>query len=321
MKINKYLIIGFSLFTGLIFTSCNDDEYDFPDSSEKPLVSLSSENTVNLAEGDTAYFSFNVEYAINKPIMFSVVTEEGSADPFIDFTIGDGALPADNGNSANSFLVTVPANVTSFEVPVYGNQDLSVSEGAENVELSFTITGTRTAIVKNETINLTVNFEDEITDEFIAILDWDANYMDEDGETNSFCDFDLDLEIYPAAGGDPVATSYSACPESISINDGDLPDGDYEIKASYYTSSGTALPVDFESIPAVVTLAKRGMFNEIVDLTGIWTDFEAGLDPNADGVIDNPEYYETVANLNISGTTYTVTNPTNGDVIFQGRAQ
>ena len=59
----------------------------------------------------------------------------------------------------------------------------------------------------------------------------------------------------------------------------------------------------------------------MVDLSGIWTAFDEGLDPNADGVIDNPQYYETVANLEISGSTYTVTNPETGEVIFQGRGE
>lgn len=319
MNINKYLIIGCSLLTGLTFTSCNEDDYDFADTSGEKAMITASTTSYSGSEGETIMLEFAVDKAINQVMDLQFVVQESSTGDMDDLVVGDGVIPGDFGNPNTSFVYNVAPFSETFTVPVELTRDLSIGEGSETIFLNVSTTGRRTGITKDGGIDIEITINDEINDEFVVILDWDQEYVGTDGDTHSFCDFDLDLEIYDNAGN-VVADSYASCPESISVLAGDLADGDYEIKASYYTSDGTVMPESAESIPAVVTLAKRGEFNEIVDLTGIWTDFESGLDPNADGVIDNPDFYETVANLNISGTTYTVTT-TNGDVIFQGRAQ
>lgn len=322
MNINKYLIIGCSLLTGLTFTSCNEDDYDFADTSGQKAKITASTTTYTGTEGDTIMLEFSVDKAINQVMDFQFAVQENSTGDMSDLIVGDGVIPGDFGNPNTSFVYNVAPFSETFSVPVVLTRDLSVGEGAETILLNVSPTGRRTGITKDGGIDIEIVINDEINNEFVVILDWNQEYLGTDGVTYSFCDFDLDLEIYDTSAAENiVADSYASCPESISILSGDLPDGDYKIKASYYTSAGTVMPASAESIPVVVTFAKRGVFNEVVDLTGIWTDFEAGLDPNADGVIDNPEYYETVANLNITGTTYTVTNPTNGEVIFQGRTQ
>lgn len=323
MKINNksfLYITGSLLAIATTLTSCNNDEADLPDTSGQKALITATQTSYTVAEGDTIMMEFQVDKAINTVMDFEFVLNENSTVNFDDITVGDGAQLGDFGNPNTSYLYTVPEFSESFMVPVIANRDLTVGEGDEVISLNMSATGRRTGLTKDGGIDIQITVTDEITDEFVVTLDWSATYLDEDGAEHDFCDFDLDLEIYDSAGA-TVADSYSSCPEMISLNPGDLADGQYEIVASFYTGDGASMPVNFESIPASVTLAKRGVSNNVVDLSGIWTEFDEGLDPNADGVIDNPQYYETVANLEISGTTYTVTNPETGEVIFQGRGE
>lgn len=312
------LAIGSLMLAGVLAISCNDDDYDFADTSGEKGKVTATQTTYSGTEGDTIYMEFQVENPAKNPMDFKFEVLEGSTASVDKFSVGDGNLVADYGDPQN-FMYTADAFVQSFSVPVILKQNLSVNEGSKDIKLNMSATGSRLALTKEGGIDLTINIEDEVTDELVIRLAWDAEYTDENGDTHSFCDFDLDLEITDPMNGDSnVATSYSDCPEEINIFEGYLPDGTYDIQTSFYYNNGAPLPVDYESIPASLTIAKRGTFVETIDLSGVWTDFAGGLDPDGDGTIDNPSAYNVPASVEIAGTTYTVTNA-NGNVIAQGK--
>ncbi len=316
INIKNKIAIGSLMLAGILATSCEDD-YDFADTSNQKAKVTAGQTNYSGSEGDTIYMEFQVENPATNPMDFKFEVKEGTTVSSEDFSVGDGHLVPDYGDPAN-FMYTADGFVESFKVPVYLYRNLSENEGTQTIELNMSATGSRLALTKDGGIDLTIVVEDEVTDEFVIRLAWDAEYTDEDGDTHSFCDFDLDLELLNA-NNNVIATSYSSCPEEINIFPGDLPDGTYQIQTSFYYNGGSALPVDYESIPASLTIAKRGVFANTIDLSGVWTDFEGGLDPDGDGTIDDISAYLIPATFEISGNTYTVMNA-NGDVIGQGRA-
>uniref|UniRef100_UPI0026F132BF hypothetical protein n=1 Tax=Mesonia mobilis TaxID=369791 RepID=UPI0026F132BF len=122
-------------------------------------------------------------------------------------------------------------------------------------------------------------------------------------------------EIYDSSLANTVATSYSDCPEQINILEGDLPDGTYYLVPSYWSPAGAVAPTDYESIPAEITIAKRGVFVETIDFSGVWTNFQQGANEG------NPNGYVPFASLEISnnGTTYNVSDFNTGETIVEGR--
>jgi len=317
MNINKYKFIGAFICSSIFLTSCvNNDEYEFT-STDKP-VATAAQTSLTVAEGETDTITLNIDRAIGDVSMFKITVLDGDAERDLDFEIGDGPLPPDYGDPTSGYLVTIPAYSESIQIPVTAFSDLVPQEGTETVQLNISATGTRSIITQDGGINVTLNIGEVEGDNFIARLDWSATYVGTDGEEHDFCDYDLDLEFYALPGGFEnggaiVATSYSDCPEEINVSPGDLPDGQYEMVASYFSPAGAVLPTDFESIPATITIAKPGVFTEVFDYSDVWTDLAAGANEG------NPNGYQTFGVLTISGSTYTVTNADTGDVIAQGR--
>lgn len=316
--ISKFNILMGGLLALSLLSCAEDQSYDFP-SSDKPIVTPTDGTTFSVTEGETLNIPFKTSRAISEPMTFKfIVQAEGTAASMsLDYSIGDGVISSSNGNPATTFEAVVPAYAETFEIPFMAFSDLEL-EGVETVVVKMEATDIRTALTQDGGIIFTINIAQLVSNNFIFHMDWGADYVGTDGETYNLCGYDLDLEIYDSTGANIVATSYSSCPEEIVIAPGDLPDGDYLLMPSYYSPSGAVLPdatvtTNPTSIPAVITIAKPGVFNETIDLTGVWTDFAAGAAEN------NPDAYQLVGILNIAGTTYTVTDPTTGAVIVQGR--
>lgn len=316
INIKNKIAVGGLMLAGILATSCNDDNYDFADTTDQKATVTTNQTTYSGMEGDTIYMEFQLNHGVNRPADFKFQVQDASTASVDKFSVGDGPLVADYGNPED-FMYTADAFVESFTVPVYLNRNLSANEGSKDIKLKMLPTGSRLALTKEGGIDITINIEDEVSNELVMNLAWGEDYVGTDGEMHSFCDYDLDLELVNPSNN-VVATSYTDCPEEINIFEGNLPDGVYGIQTSYYSYNESVAPTEYESIPAKLTIAKRGVFVETIDLSGIWTDFAGGADPDADGNIDNPEAYIVPASVEIAGTTYTVTNA-NGNVIAQGK--
>jgi hypothetical protein len=309
MKIYK-ISLKFIVFSMIVtsFVSCVNDDTNVTPSNEKPILNV-TQTEFTVKRGETIEIPITISRAINDVIPVEIRTIEGDALPNIDFEAGDGNLPGDFGNPETSFISDIPATLTSFGIPLTALSPI-VGGGNRTVELQLNSTGIKTGIFEGGAQSIFVTIEP--SDNLVVNLAWDAEYLGEDGETYSFCDWDLDLEVYDSADA-IVANSYSDCPEQLTIESGGLPDGDYTIVPSYWAPASPA-PVNFESIPALMTISKPGSFVQEFDLSGIWTDFEDGASTG------NPNGYQfEIANLNIQGTTYTITDPVTGEVIVEGR--
>lgn len=303
MKTYLNLIKYFSLLSLFIFTSCVNDDTNLTPENEKPTLNV-TQSDFSVVRGESVGIPITVSRPINDIISVELRVVGGTARKGIDFEAGDGDISNDFGNPDESFSVDIPPTAESFEIPFSALE--AVSDGSFNtVELELKAIGTRFAIFPGDgTQTITVNLQP--SNNFVVRLAWDETYTDADGETHSFCDFDLDLEFYNELG-QPVAVSYGDCPEEIVIAPGDLPDGVYTIVPSFWSQAGAATPVDFDNIPAKMSATQPGVFSEEYDLSEVpeWSDFSfgAGDDPS------NPNaYLFDIATLTVSGSDFTLTS-------------
>ncbi|MGX1023169.1 hypothetical protein [Psychroflexus sp. MBR-150] len=314
MKTTLNFLKYFSLVTLFIFTSCVNDDTNVTPSNEKPILTA-TQTEFTVKRGETIGIPISISRPINNVIPVELLVTGGTARKGIDYVAGDGDISADFGNPDESFIADIPPTVETFEIPFTALEAPS-DDTYNTVEIDLKAVGIRTALFEGNTQRITINIEP--SDNFLSRVEWDAIYVDVDGNEHSFCDFDMDLELYNATTFQIVATSYSSCPEEILIAPGDLPDGDYFIVPSFWSQGGAATPADAENIPVTMTVSKPGVFTHTFDLTEVpaWSNFAFGA---GEGNID--AYLFDVALLNIQGSTFTVTDPDTSEVIVQGRPQ
>lgn len=304
----------------LLGSCTTDDFHDFP-SVEKPLVTTTGATEFTVTEGETINIPFTTSQAISDPMTFKftiVDTSAATASMNTDYTIAEGPITSSEGNPATMFYAEIPAYAETFEIPFTALEDLDL-EGSETVQLRMEAVGVRTALTQDGGILFTFTINQVVSDELVVNLAWPGTYIGTDGETHPFPDYDLDILLYDSSGTTLVNFEGATAdhPEQMVISPTELPDGDYLLVLDYYAAP--AVPVDpaveaQESIPAMLKLVKPGVFNETVDLAGLWTDFASGSSQG------NSNATVIYANLNIQGSTYTVTDADTGAVIAQGRS-
>ena len=306
---NLYKILLGSFLIGT-FASCEYDRQDFS-SVVKPVVTAET-NNVTVTEGESAVFTLNVDTPNRFELDYKLELVGGTGS-FDDFTAPGRELTVDDGlGSLPATLISVPANAASYDIVIPITDDIW-AEGTETLIFRLTNSGNGVGLVADNSRRLTVNVTNNETTDFAWVLDWDQIYVGTDGEEHHACDFDLDLELYDAGFG-LLATSYSSCPESIRFSAGDLPDGDYWLIPSFWTVASGVPPASDFQIPAMMTVAKAGVWDETIDLTEVWDTATGG---NQEG---NPDAYLVKYILTITGDTYTVTDNDTGAVIGMGRS-
>lgn len=304
MKINNYILKGCLVLSALALFNCGDelqkadqDVEGLTGEGQKPNVTASIATT-SVNEAGSPQVAINVY--LDKPVDFNI--------PFEAVRIGGTASDAD----FSAAVGTIPAYQTEGTIMLTISDDI-YPEDTETLELEITPSGIPYIYEAKGRPTVSLDITNNATDNFTFQLSWDTEYVDSDGDAHSACDFDLDLEIYTAAFGGPLATSYGDCPESITLSPGDLADGNYWLIPSFWTvASGVPPATDFQ-IPAMMTVGKPGVWIETVDLTEQWDTATGG---NQEG---NPDAYLVKYVLNISGTTYTVTDADTGSVVGTGR--
>ena len=301
MKTYLNLIKYFGLLTLFIFTSCVNDDTNVTPANEKPTLNV-TQTDFTLVRGETVGIPITISRPINDIISVELRVVGGTARKSFDFVVGDGDISADFGNPNESFSVDIPATSETFEIPLTALESPS-DDTYNTVELEIKAIGTRFALFPGDGSQfITVNLLP--SSNFVARLDWEATYTDVDGDPQTFCDFDMDLEFYDELGN-IVAASYTECPEEIIIAPGDLPDGNYLIVPSFWSRAGAPLPVDFENIPVTMFASQPGVFVEEYDLSEVpeWADFDFGV---AEG--NGAAYLFDISMLTISGSNFTVTS-------------
>ncbi|TGV02045.1 hypothetical protein [Flavivirga rizhaonensis] len=278
------------------FLGCDENDLSpVIDESAKPSVSATSSVT-SISESGSPTFTVTINF--DKPIK--------TTTSFIATQIGGSA--SENDFSASSAVVPAYAKSATMDITI--NDDIFV-EGSESVDLQISAPGISDSYEVIGTPTVSFNIENSVSNDFIFKMDWDAIYTDSDGDEHHLCDYDFDIEIYDAAD-DVVAASYSSCPEEIRLSPGDLPDGDYSLTPTFWSSTGAVPPAEPINIPAILTFAKPGVALETIDLTGTWDTETGGFQQS------NPNASLFKYTLTISGSSYIVTDSDTGTIVFQG---
>ena len=305
----KYITVG--IIMAVLAIGCTDYEQNYPDPN-KPVVSIASSD-VTLTEGEAGSITLNISRAIGSNIDLKLTPmTEGSTLSDNDYsvsTFGEFTSLDDGVGTVPAYDVVIPAGSTSFEIPISTFDDVDI-EGTETISFQLSSTGSGMGVVDTNSDMVTLTINNNESSDFYTELSWSGSYLGADGVMHDFCDFDLDMEIYTADLSAIVATSYSSCPESIRLSVGDLDDGVYWIVPSFYTSAGPAAPAENINIPATLTFAQPGVQTETVSLETLW-DYNTG-----GAVQENPDAYYIEYQLEVDGSSFTVTNGT-GNVIFQ----
>jgi hypothetical protein len=310
--LNKITILLALSLTSLAYFSCNNDDVVFGKTDKPVLTAVNKSYTV--VEGQPFELNFTLSKAINDPIEYKlVIVPNGTAEDQLDYYIQDGCLSnnpdcvaiEENGGVVG-YVFEVPAYTTNYTLKIETIADY-LPEGTENFKVYVLSRRNLKGLVAEGTeIDLTIT--NLVSTNLKTTFDWSGTYLGVDGEQHDFCDLDLDLEFYNA-GGNVVEFSYSSCPESIETST--LPDGDFDIYASFWSLAG-ATPAPNQDIPFTVTVEKQGVFTRELSFSGILnTDMVSGED-------GNPDAYVHVGTINRAGNIYTLKDA-NGTQLEQGK--
>lgn len=278
--------------------SINDtDRYPTPTFTLVSSVNISSVNEGTVQE---IVWEVTLDKPTTRAIDFSWVDLGGTATLHDDYDLENATVPA--------FGTTGELKVIIYNDDlVEDNETINLTiESGPSLANRYLVNPDSTYPTANIVID---NFE---STDFIFSMDWGVTYNGNDGSPHSLCDMDLDLEIYLADFSAIVATSYSSCPESITVALGDLPDGNYWLIPSFWSTAGAVPPATDFDIPATVTFGVGGVAFEDIDLTGVWNTGVGGFQQGSSTA------YLVKYVLTISGSSYTVTDNDTGTVVFQG---
>lgn len=323
-KIFGYKFLFAAALLASLASCSDDDDKTLSTRVVKPVITTALSATT-VSEGEDITITLTADKAISHPMEFKFEVLPGSTGGFRDLSSAEGTeTTVTAGFGVLGFQVTMPAYTTSYTFTITPTVDLEV-EGAETFNIRFYGDGNSNGIVAegSEFFSFTVN--NTVSDDFIANFDWSetaadyfgtlnpGTYVGEDGEDHEFCDFDFDLELYTYPALDYFATSYTDCPESVTIA-GDDPDGQYLLVPSFYTIAGAEVPqsgeIDFK---AFVEMGRPGAFKTVYNLDGVWSYTEGGVEEG----FANGQY--PIVFIEKAGTTYTVRDFATDEVLGTGR--
>ncbi|MFD2551817.1 hypothetical protein ACFSQP_08315 [Bizionia sediminis] len=243
---------------GLVSTSCtNDDDHNLINTGDQKPLATTSVTSLTLKEGETKVIPFTISKPLTKVSYFHISAVSGSAvagkiDPedeteIGDFIAGEEDNNADFGDPNDGYLVRVPGNATSFDIPVTALFDLDQEEGDKNVRLKITATGTRTIITPGD-VFVDVSIKDfnyclwtlEMNDAYAD--GWQGAYItvDSDGIAVDYSLEDGATETIQVPVGSPFVISYvSGTTGTTSPNQPGSPGWEEEVTYTLTSPGGT----------------------------------------------------------------------------------
>ena len=324
MKNNKYLLLGFSLFS-LLFVSCNDDEDTLEGvRNTKPVVTLSS-SSYTATEGEEITLTLTVDTPFSEDADFKLELVDGSGS-FRDFTSSGVESTIDEGGfgqGAIGYKLVFPAFTQTATFTITPVKDL-YAEGTETLKIWLRSSGNGLGLVNSnsEYINITVN--DFVSDYIGLKLDWRQEYTDSfgslhngeylgaDGNPHEYGDYDFDLYVFNADTFDEVtgyATATGAVPEETDLS-ATLADGNYLLVVDKY-ANGSA-PAEDNELLVTLEVAKYGVWYHKLEVPG----YKYTTATSAPSGLNGGEVIAAV--LTKAGTTYTLQN-LDMEVLAQGR--
>lgn len=188
---NTYIKLLALLFIASASVSCVNDDETFGINANK-ATATTSVTSLTIAEGESAVIPFTISNAINKPSQFKIELVGGNGDQE-DIDAGDQYTDADTGIYQDGFEITVPAYVSSFDIPVSAFLDLDQTEGNETITLKISAAGVRTIVTPEEYLV-------KVTIEDYKYCLWSLEAVDTYGD--SWNNASIDLTV------DGVTTSY-----------------------------------------------------------------------------------------------------------------
>ena len=151
----KYLLLAVVL---LGFTSCADDDLDFPESN-KPVGTLIADSSDSVDEGGTVMFTVNLDRPISVDTDFKIDLLQSSSGSMDDFTTTADHLD-EYEVGPEGWQVTIPATETTVSFEITFNRDLDQSEDMETFNFRMTRGQQGNAIVADGRQNFTVRVAD-----------------------------------------------------------------------------------------------------------------------------------------------------------------
>jgi hypothetical protein len=300
----KIIRLGISLLLVTVgFVSCNTTDSVNLNRNVKPIVNLVDSN-VSVEEGGTAAITITTSDIASKDIIFKLVQVGGDAVVGVDYKFADADTSAPDYGVVGGRVV-IPAYATTGSVNIIGLKTYTPQGKTATFELRAiqSLVG-----VAGAQTNVTATFVITQAAGIDIVYDWPGTFLDASGNTQSWGDYDLDLELYTSAG-DYVDGSYSSYPEHFNYAVGDLPDGDYMVVPEYWASG--ASPAVNTQVPASLFFGVAGSGSATIDLSSVWDTDTGGYD---DG---NPNWYVWGKYiLTVAGSSFTVTDNDTGDVLF-----
>lgn len=256
----KNILKLLSVFTLIVgFASCQDDETDFVSGTQPIITATTTSYTVN--EGDVVSVTLTSNIASSRSMIVKLDVVSGTAVDQEDFVINAPTTSINNGWGDDGYIVTFPANTTSytFTISTLADEEL---EDAENVRIRMSTTATMIGQIapSSEFIDITIN--NVASNTLNLTFDWDKSF-NSGGSNFSLCEieYDVDILVFDENFNDLDITDAQTgdCPEHLSMSLADYPDGTYYIVGYLYENQGlsnSGLPV-FD-IPMNISYSRGG---------------------------------------------------------------
>jgi hypothetical protein len=240
MKNNKYFKF-FGVFIAILsLTSCVKDDEDYDSSiSSRPNVTVPV-TSYTVTEGDDVLVTMVADKPYRTSLDFNLeVLSDGTALELDDFAVNlnPTVLGNDPWNGIKGYIVSFPAYTTSYTFSISTILD-ALPEGTENVSLKLTMSGNHNGNLDEASRVLNIAIANGVQSSLDLVLDWDQTF-NLSGTDYTLCDIVYDNDFYVVDGATEVDNAATAdCPESISMDLADYPNGNYDIYQNLYDDGG-----------------------------------------------------------------------------------
>ncbi len=279
-----------------------------PNDTYPVVTTLVLNNVGDVIEGDTLFYTLSINKPIDRSLTFAPVV----------ISSGTTLVNGDDYHILGSAIIDPWNTSTDFMIETFSDGDY---EEAKTLSFTFIINSlAEKYLVHPDNVfpTTSVSVKNLVSDDLNLEFSWATDIDLGFGVYSTSNNVDFDVFISEVAGfdiNDPWASPYSSImaatgdhPEVITLTEGDLPDGDYVFWSELWSNAFVGYGVLTE-IPVTTHAYKAGtLFN-----------YEIAQDPadmiNAEspGVADAPpgsdaETHAVLILLNVSGTTYTISD-------------
>lgn len=288
---NIFKTIGLLALTGLIFTSCNDEDENTGQSLIDNFTPVAVQ--VSTLQSSYTFSEKNIDSAdplTNTINVTATLPEPQVIDAVLEFVVSGNN---DHDIELGSDRVVIKAGSTSATTAITIMQTGEI-EGTENFVVSLKSLGNFTT---DFSLPITIN-DDYINNSLDVSAAWAGSYtysVTGAEVTIDFCDMDFDVVLYDEAGTTPLdyPAATSSCPESGAVSG--APDGKYKLALDLYENDLAVFGAN-RPVPITVTYGQE-YISEPVTFTydGFTTDSPTGVVMVADvEVKDGYMYIVTV---------------------------